>query len=82
MVLNLDGRTSKIMNLDSLDDRWASFRWNVVKCNGYDFENINNAFDSIKENKKPTVIIAYTIKGKGISFMEDNIAWHGTVPSK
>lgn len=80
--IQLDGRTSEIMNVDPLDDRWVSFGWNVVKCNGHDFESINNAFDSIERNEKPTVIIADTIKGKGVSFMEDKVAWHGTAPSK
>lgn len=81
--IQLDGRTSEIMGVDPLKDRWESFGWSVVECDGHDFEAIHTAFNNIgvKEGK-PTVIIANTVKGKGVSFMEDNVAWHGVAPSK
>ncbi|SFB29018.1 transketolase [Clostridium frigidicarnis] len=80
--IQLDGRTSEIMNVDPLKERWQSFGWNVIECNGHDFEDIEMAFsDSKKVENKPTMIIANTVKGKGISFMEDNVEWHGVAPS-
>lgn len=81
--IQLDGRTAEIMNVDSLSDRWKSFGWNVIECDGHNFDEIDTAFNKIGlVEEKPTVIIANTIKGKGVSFMEDNVAWHGMAPSK
>ncbi|MDR5588076.1 transketolase [Clostridium aquiflavi] len=81
--IQLDGRTSEIMDVDPLGDRWKSFGWNVIECDGHNFDEIDEAFNKVGQVKgKPTVIIAHTIKGKGISFMEDNVAWHGMAPSK
>ncbi|WP_436513494.1 transketolase [Clostridium thermobutyricum] len=79
--IQLDGRTKEIMEIDPLEEKWNSFGWNVVKCDGHNFDSINDAFNKLHENK-PTVIIAETIKGKGVSFMEDNVAWHGVAPSE
>lgn len=80
--IQLDGRTSEIMSVDPLKSKWESFGWNVVECNGHDFEEIDTAFNEVgKIPNKPTVIIANTIKGKGVSFMEDNISWHGVAPT-
>ncbi|EES50474.1 transketolase [Clostridium botulinum] len=81
--IQLDGRTSEIMDVDPLADRWKSFGWNVIECDGHNFDEIDEAFNKAGQVKgKPTVIIAHTIKGKGVSFMEDNVAWHGMAPSK
>ncbi|MBY7026799.1 MULTISPECIES: transketolase [Clostridium] len=81
--IQLDGRTSEIMDVDPLADRWKSFGWNVIECDGHNFDEIDEAFNKAGQVEgKPTVIIAHTIKGKGISFMEDNVAWHGMAPSK
>ncbi|NFI53826.1 transketolase [Clostridium botulinum] len=81
--IQLDGRTSEIMDVDPLADRWKSFGWNVIECDGHNFDEIDEAFNNSGQVEgKPTVIIAHTIKGKGISFMEDNVAWHGMAPSK
>ena len=62
--------------------RWQSFGWNVSEIDGHDIEEILDAFHSIKFNKKPTIIIANTIKGKGVSFMEGTLSFHGKAPSK
>ena len=80
--IQLDGRTEDIMDLKRLKDRWESFGWNVVECNGNDFDEIDEAFTTLENKKgKPSLIIANTIKGKGVSFMEDNPAWHGAAPN-
>lgn len=81
--IQLDGRVSDIMLLDNLENRISDFGWHVVQCDGHDFDDINRAFNEIEEVKdKPKCIIANTIKGKGVSFMEDNVAWHGVAPNK
>lgn len=81
--IQLDGRTEEIMNVDRLKERWESFGWNVVECDGHDFDEIDKAFASLEDNKgKPSIILAKTIKGKGVSFMEDNPDWHGMAPNE
>ena len=70
------GTTKDIINMDPLYDRWAAFGWNVVDIpDGHDHQALFNGMSQLSE-EKPTVIIAHTIKGKGISFMENNILWH------
>ncbi len=81
--IQLDGRTKEIMDVERLKDRWESFGWNVVECNGNDFNEIDQAFKALEDcTGKPSLIIAKTIKGKGVSFMEDNAAWHGAAPNE
>lgn len=81
--IQLDGRTNEIMPIDNLAGRVANFGWNVVECDGHNFDEIHEAFNKADECKdKPTCIIAHTIKGKGVSFMEDNVAWHGAAPNR
>lgn len=80
--IQLDGRNDEIMPIENLQSRIANFGWNVVECDGHDFDEIHKAF--IKADKckdKPTCIIAHTIKGKGVSFMEDEVSWHGAAPN-
>ena len=77
-----NGLVSDIKNLEPLTDKWRSFGWHVEAIDGHDFQEIMNAldvFDKIKN--KPTVIIANTIKGKGVSFMEGDNKWHGKSPN-
>jgi transketolase len=63
--------------------RWEAFGWNVIEIDGHDFEQIINGIQTAKNNKqKPTIIIAHTVKGKGISFMEDQYLWHSKVPTQ
>ena len=80
--IQLDGRTDEIMPMENLYDRIANFGWNVVECDGHDFDEIHEAFNKAESCKdKPTCIIANTIKGKGVSFMEDEVSWHGAAPN-
>ena len=81
--LQLDGPTEQIMSLEPLSDKWKSFGWHVIEINGHDFKEILKAFEDAKEVKgKPTVIIAHTVKGKGVSFMEGAVGFHGKAPNK
>ncbi len=81
--LQTDGNTEDVMPLDSLRPKWESFGWNVYEIDGHDFEQIINAIETAKKQKgRPTMIIARTIKGKGVSFMENEASWHGTPPGK
>lgn len=80
--LQISGTTEQVMAQDSQDDRWSAFGWNAIHCNGNDTDELNAAFESAKEFKgKPTVIIAETVKGFGVSFMENEASWHHRVPS-
>ncbi len=64
------------------DEKWKAFGWNVVEVDGHDVEALKNTFDSIEGNGKPTMVIAHTIKGKGVSIMENNPIWHFKIPNK
>ena len=80
--LQIDGRTADVMPSEPLDRKFEAFGWNVVKCDGHDFDSISAAFAQAKEHKGcPTVILAATVKGKGVSFMENNAGWHGKAPN-
>lgn len=80
--LQISGRTSEVCNTDPIDEKFESFGWAVKHVDGHDFKALIEAFDSIPfEKDKPSLIIAHTIKGKGISYMEDEIKWHHGVPS-
>jgi transketolase len=79
----IDNRTSKVMNLEPLTDKWRSFNFEVFDINGHDIKEILMAIDKAKEVKgNPSVIIAHTLMGKGVSFMEDNYKWHGVPPNE
>lgn len=79
----IDGYTKDVMDLEPLKDKLKAFKWNVLEIDGHNFEEMENAFNIARETKgKPTYIIAHTIKGKGVSFMEDNIEWHGKAPNE
>jgi len=81
--VQLDGFVHDIMPLEPLIDKWKSFNWHVLEINGHDVEEIINAFRSVEEiQNKPSVIIAHTTKGKGVSFMENQSQWHGKAPTK
>lgn len=82
--LQSDDYCENVTSLESLVDKWRAFNWNVVEINGHSFTEIAFAFDIAKKLKgKPTCIIAHTVKGKGISFMENNPLWHGSrAPTK
>ena len=79
--LQIDGPTEEIMPIEPLAWKWQAFGWNVIEIDGHDIEEILGTFHEIKTNKKPTIIIANTIKGKGVSFMEGTLSFHGKSPS-
>ena len=80
--LQIDGEVEKVMNIGPIMDKFKSFGWNVIEIDGHDFDQIFAALDMARETVgKPTMIIAKTIKGKGVSFMENNASWHGTAPT-
>ena len=73
----------KIKNMEPFDAKWESFGWNVLKADGHDIDDLHDAFVEAKGYKgKPTVILARTIKGKGVSYMENQADWHGTAPNR
>ncbi len=80
--LQIDGRTREVMNSDPADEKFRAFGWNVITINAHDFDQIADAFAEAKATKdKPTLIVARSIKGKGVSFMEDKAEWHGSAPN-
>lgn len=80
--LQISGTTEEVMTQDSAETRWATFGWNVLSIPGNDMQAIDDAIDLAKHTKgKPTVIIANTIKGCGVSFIENQVAWHHKVPN-
>ncbi len=81
--LQIDGTNDEVMKVNPLKEKWESFGWNVIEIDGHCFTDIERAFKQAKEVKgKPTAIIAKTSKGKGISFMENQVGWHGVAPSE
>ncbi len=80
--LQIDGKVSDIKDIYPVVDKWKAFNWNVIEIDGHDFDEIDRAINLFKEEKvKPTMIILKTIKGKGVSFMENNVGFHGVTPS-
>jgi len=81
--LQIDGTNDEVMRVDPLADKWKSFGWNVIEIDGHNFEEIIDALEKAEKTKdQPTMIIAKTIKGKGVSFMENAVGWHGNAPKK
>lgn len=79
--LQIDGRNEDVMTVAPVDDKFRAFGWNIIEINGHDFNEIKEAFKTARGCKgKPTVIIAHTVKGKGVSFMENEAGWHGKAP--
>jgi transketolase len=79
----IDGRVSDIMNLEPLVEKWRAFGWHTIEIDGHNMAQILAAYDEAKTIKnKPTIIIAHTIKGKGVSFMENVVDFHGRAPTK
>lgn len=82
----IDGPVSQVMPLEPIEDKWRAFGWHVIEIDGHNIDQILNAyhqFRQLHENgaKKPVFILARTVKGKGVSFMEDKIGWHGVAPT-
>lgn len=81
--LQIDGRVSKIKDIYPVKEKWEAFRWNVLEIDGHNLYEIEEAVNNFKKEKeKPTMVIARTTKGKGVSFMENEVDWHGRAPNK
>lgn len=81
--LQIDGRNEDVMTVAPIKEKFESFGWHALSIDGHDFQQIFDAFDAARaETEKPTVIVAKTIKGKGVSFMEDQVGWHGKAPKE
>ncbi len=80
--MQIDGWNRDVMNLDPFNKKWQAFGWHVIEIDGHDFAQLIEAFNQAKLVRgQPTVIIAHTIKGKGVSFMENNVDFHGKAPN-
>ncbi len=81
--VQIDGKTKDVMDVEPLRQKWEAFNWNVVECDGHDFNSILEAFkEAREETSKPTVIIAKTHMGRGIKEIEGDYNWHGKAPNK
>ncbi len=80
--LQIDGPITEVMSSYPITDKFTAFGWNVIAIDAHDFDQIEAAFKAAREVKgKPTAIIQKSVKGKGVSFMEDQVSWHGTAPN-
>ena len=79
--LQIDGATEDVMALGDVAEKIRSFGWKVIEINGHDYSQIYNAVEEAKKADKPCAIVAKTIKGKGVSFMENQAGWHGKAPN-
>lgn len=81
--LQIDGRIQDVMSPDPIDEKFKAFGWHVIKIDGHNYEEIIAAINEAKSTEgKPTMIVAKTVKGKGVSFMEDDASWHGSTPNR
>lgn len=81
--LQIDGPVNEVMSIDCPKEKWAAFGWHVLEIDGHDFSQILDAFDeSRRAGGKPTMIVANTVKGKGVSFMENQVDFHGKAPTE
>ena len=81
--LQIDGSITEVMNPTPHDEKFLAFGWNVITIDGHDFDQIESAFAKAREVKgKPTVIISKSVKGKGVSYMENKCEWHGQAPKQ
>lgn len=81
--LQIDGDITKVMNPTPIDEKFKAFGWNVIIADAHNFEELYNAIEAAKACKgKPTAVIMKSVKGKNVSFMENNAAWHGSAPNE
>ena len=80
--LQIDGRTADVMPSEPLDAKFAAFGWHVQTIDGHDFEQIENAVLRAERDERPSVVICQTVKGKGVSYMENAAEWHGKAPDE
>ena len=76
------GRSDQVLGLAPLREKWAAFGWCASEVDGHDFEAIHQALENSKNDERPKVIVAHTVKGKGVSFMEDDNNWHYRIPKR
>ncbi|KZN47180.1 transketolase [Pseudoalteromonas luteoviolacea] len=74
------GESCDIMHLEPLEEKWRAFGWHTIRINGHDLNSLQNAFEQAKQQSQPVCIVADTIKGKGVSFMENDNNWHYRIP--
>jgi transketolase len=80
--LQIDGWNKDVMNLEPLNEKWRSFNWNVLECRGNEIAEVVKTLELAKKfRKQPTVVLAHTVKGQGVSFMENNPDFHGKAPN-
>ena len=80
--LQIDGTVEEVNSPYPIDEKFSAFGFNVISVNGHCFKELEEAFDNARACKgKPTAIIAKTVKGKGVSFMENQVSWHGSAPN-
>jgi transketolase len=79
--LQIDGKVSEVMNVEPLEDKYRSFGWRVIQIDGHDMQQVVDALETAKVSTGPVVILAETVKGKGVSFMENVAGWHGRSPN-
>lgn len=80
--LQIDGANDDVMKVRPVDKKFKAFGWNVQEIDGHNFDEIIQAIENAKKSRKPNIIIANTIKGKGVSFMENQFGWHGKAPNQ
>lgn len=80
--LQIDGTNDEVMRVNPLAKKWKSFGWNVQEIDGHNIAEIQQAIQNAKKSRKPNLILAHTIKGKGVSYMENQCGWHGKAPNQ
>jgi transketolase len=81
-LLQISGRTEDVCTVDDLEGKYRACGWSVIHCDGHDMAGLLKSFqDAMSQTEKPTLVIAHTVKGKGVSFMEDRAGWHHKVPT-
>lgn len=81
--LQIDGSIDEVNSAYPIADKFKAFNWNVVEIDGHDYEQIENSFDNARNTKdKPTCIVMKTVKGRGVSYMENQVGWHGKAPNE
>ncbi len=80
--LQIDGSNDEVMKVAPVKEKFEAFGWYVQEIDGHNFEEINMAIENAKKQNKPSMVVANTVKGKGVSFMENQCSWHGKAPNK
>ena len=80
--LQIDGSNDEVMKVAPVKEKFEAFGWYVQEIDGHNFDEINTAIENAKKQEKPSIIVANTIKGKGVSFMENQCGWHGKAPNQ